>query len=66
MRAGTAIALMTPPMGMNVFVLKAVLPDVAVLRIFSRLVPFIAVDLLRLMLLVLFPAISLWLGSTID
>lgn len=57
----TEIALITPPVGMNVFVLKAVLPHVPVLRIFRGLVPFIAVDLVRLTLLVAFPAISLWL-----
>lgn len=57
----TEIALITPPVGMNVFVLKAVLPDVPVLRIFRGLVPFIAVDIVRLGLLVAFPAISLWL-----
>lgn len=33
----TEIALITPPVGMNVFVLKAVLPDVPVLRIFRGL-----------------------------
>ena len=57
----TEIALITPPVGMNVFVLKAVLPHVPVLRIFRGLVPFIAVDMIRLSLLVAFPAISLWL-----
>lgn len=57
----TEIALITPPVGMNVFVLKAVLPHVPVLQIFRGLVPFIAVDLVRLGLLVAFPAISLWL-----
>ena len=57
----TEIALITPPVGMNVFVLKAVLPDVPVLRIFRGLMPFIAVDIVRLGLLVAFPAISLWL-----
>jgi len=60
----TEIALVTPPVGMNVFVLKAVLPDVPILRIFRGLGPFIAVDVLRLGLLVAFPALSLWLGST--
>ena len=55
------IALITPPVGMNVFVLKAVLPEVPVLRIFKGLVPFVAVDIIRLGLLVAFPAISLWL-----
>ncbi|MFV1849324.1 MAG: TRAP transporter large permease [Thalassospira sp.] len=61
----TEIALITPPMGMNVFVMKSVLPDVPVLRIFSGLVPFIAVDVVRLVLLVAFPVITLWLGSTV-
>ncbi len=55
----TEIGLITPPIGMNVFVLKANLPKVAVGTIFRGLVPFIAVDLLRLALLVAFPAISL-------
>ena len=61
----TEIALVTPPVGMNVFVLKAVLPEVPVMRIFKGLVPFIAVDVVRLALLVAFPAITLWLGSTV-
>ena len=61
----TEIALITPPVGMNVFVLKAVLPDVPVVRIFRGLVPFVGVDLVRLGLLLSFPAIALWLGSTV-
>ena len=61
----TEIALITPPVGMNVFVLKAVLPDVPVLRIFRGLAPFIAVDIARLGLLVAFPAISLWLVTRV-
>ncbi|MEZ5872800.1 MAG: TRAP transporter large permease [Nitratireductor sp.] len=57
----TEIALITPPVGMNVFVLKAVLPDVALSKIFKGLIPFIAADIVRLALLVFFPAISLFL-----
>lgn len=61
----TEIALITPPVGMNVFVLKAVLPEVPIMRIFRGLIPFIAADVLRLALLIAFPAITLWLGSTV-
>ena len=61
----TEIALITPPVGMNVFVLKAVLPDVPVIRIFKGLIPFVTVDVVRLALLIAFPGITLWLGSTI-
>lgn len=57
----TEIGLITPPVGMNVFVLKANLPRVPVGAIFRGLVPFIGVDLLRLAVLVAFPPISLWL-----
>lgn len=55
----TEIGLITPPVGMNAFVLKANLPKVPVGTIFRGLVPFVAVDLLRLALLVIFPSITL-------
>lgn len=61
----TEIALVTPPVGMNVFVLKAVLPEVPVVKIFKGLVPFIIADVARLALLIAFPALTLWLGSTV-
>ena len=57
----TEIAMITPPIGMNVFVLKAVLPRVPIQKIFKGLVPFILADVIRLGILVLFPAITLWL-----
>lgn len=55
----TEIGLITPPVGMNVFVLKANLPRVPIGTIFRGLVPFMAVDMLRLAVLVAFPPISL-------
>ena len=55
----TEIGLITPPIGMNVFVLKANLPKVGVGTIFRGLVPFIACDVLRLALLIAVPSISL-------
>jgi TRAP-type C4-dicarboxylate transport system permease large subunit len=55
----TEIGLITPPVGMNVFVLKANLPKVPIGTIFRGLVPFIAMDVVRLAVLVAFPSISL-------
>ncbi len=55
----TEIALITPPIGMNVFVLKAALPHVRLGVILRGLSPFIAIDVVRLALLVAFPSISL-------
>lgn len=57
----TEIGLITPPLGMNVFVLKANLPAVRVGTIFRGLVPFVVTDLLRLGLLVVFPGIALFM-----
>lgn len=57
----TEIGLITPPVGMNVFVLKANLPKVPVGTIFRGLYPFVGIDLLRLAILVAFPSISLYL-----
>lgn len=57
----TEIGLITPPVGMNVFVLKANLPNVRLANIFRGLVPFVGIDIVRLALLVIFPGISLWL-----
>ncbi len=56
--------LITPPFGLNVFVLKSMVPDVPLGTIFRGVMPFVAADLLKLVLLVLFPAIVLWLPST--
>ncbi len=50
------IGQITPPIGMNVFVLKSVLPDVPLGTIFKGIIPFFGADLIRLVLIVLFPA----------
>lgn len=57
----TEISLITPPVGMNVFVLRGVLPDVSTGTIFRGIVPFIAADFVRVALVLLFPALTLWL-----
>jgi len=59
----TEISLITPPVGLNVFVLRGVLPDVSTGTIFKGVTPFWIADIVRLALIVLIPAISLWLPS---
>lgn len=56
------IGLVTPPFGMNVFVLASV-SDVPLGIIFRGIVPFVITDILHIALLVAFPAISLFLPS---
>ena len=55
----TEISLITPPVGLNVYVLSSVLPEVSTTTIFRGMLPFITVDLLRLALFVAVPWISL-------
>lgn len=55
----TEISLITPPVGLNVFVLKAVVPDVKLTTIFKGVTPFWIADIIRLVLIALIPAISL-------
>jgi tripartite ATP-independent transporter DctM subunit len=57
----TEIGMITPPVGLNVFVLRGVLPDVPTRTVFRGVMPFILADLARLAILVAFPGISLYL-----
>lgn len=55
------LGLITPPVGINVFVVGALLPGVSMWRIFGAIIPFVLANLLCLTLVVLVPAIALWL-----
>ncbi|MCP4432615.1 MAG: TRAP transporter large permease [Gammaproteobacteria bacterium] len=57
----TEISLITPPVGLNVFVLSGVLRDVKTTTIFRGVTPFWIADIIRLALITLIPAISLYL-----
>ena len=55
----TEISLISPPIGLNVFVLRSVLTDVPLRTMFAGILPFWAADILRLGLLIAVPALSL-------
>src|SRR5436305_241416 len=55
------LGLIHPPVGMNVFVIKSVVKDVNFTTIFKGVLPFVATDIVRLVILIAFPAIALWL-----
>ena len=57
--------MICPPVGMNVFVINSIARDITLGRIYRGTMPFIAVDVVRLVLLCAFPAISLWLPGLI-
>ena len=57
------IGLISPPVGMNLFVLKTLLPNVHQNTVFRGVLPFVLADVVRLALLIAFPALSLYLPS---
>ncbi|MEX5576602.1 TRAP transporter large permease [Pseudophaeobacter sp. A-200-2] len=57
------ISLITPPVGLNVFILKGVVGDVSTATIFRGVTPFWLMDILRLILLLAFPTLVLFLPS---
>ncbi|HDZ74278.1 MAG TPA: TRAP transporter large permease [Aurantimonas coralicida] len=57
------IAVITPPVGLNLYTLKAVAPMLRIEEIVRSVVPFVAVQFVMLVIFVLFPAISLWLPN---
>ena len=58
------VSLITPPLGLNVYVIKGILPEVETGTIFRGCIPFLIMDILTLMILFFFPQTVLWLPST--
>ena len=53
--------MISPPFGLNLFVLKSIAPDTSLTTIYRGVVPFALADIVRVAILVAFPAIILWL-----
>lgn len=59
------LGLITPPVGMNVFVINSLARDVPMSRTFIGVMPFFGAELLRVALLVAFPSLVLWLPKVL-
>jgi TRAP-type C4-dicarboxylate transport system permease large subunit len=57
------IGLITPPIGVNLFVIRSVTPDIGMSSIVRGVLPFIVADLARVLLIATIPALSLWLPT---
>lgn len=55
------LGLITPPVGMNLFVMQGVAKDLSASTIIRGIGPFIAADVVRLAIIILVPALTLWL-----
>ncbi len=60
------ISLITPPIGLNVFVLKSLLPDVPLPQIFRGVIPFIAADIVRVAVIIALPGLTLFLPRLME
>lgn len=58
------LGLITPPIGMNVFVIKGMAPNVSLGSIYKGVLPFVAGQLLLIILVFLIPDLALWLPET--
>ncbi len=57
------LGLITPPVGMNIFIIQAQAPDINLGRLYKGIVPFLIAPLLLIALLFVFPQIALWLPN---
>lgn len=55
------IGFIHPPIGLNLYVIQGIAKDVSLSKVFKGVMPFLTADLFHLVLLVLFPAMALWL-----
>jgi TRAP-type C4-dicarboxylate transport system permease large subunit len=59
------LGMITPPVGLNLFVIAAMAPDIPMREIFRGAVPFIAAELVRIGLIVAVPPLSFWLVNLV-
>ena len=59
------IGLITPPIGMNLFVINSMAPDLSLRRITVGTLPFLGFDIVRVGVLLLVPALTLWLPGVL-
>jgi tripartite ATP-independent transporter DctM subunit len=57
------LGMLIPPLGMNVFVVKGVAPQIPLAAIYRGVTPYVMSNMARLALLLAFPALSLWLPT---
>jgi C4-dicarboxylate transporter, DctM subunit len=55
------IGMITPPVGINVYIMKGIAGDVPLSTIFKGIFPFLLADIARLITLIAFPTVSLFL-----
>jgi len=60
------LGLITPPVGMNVFIISSIAKDTSMSETFLGVAPFFAAEIVRVAILIMFPALTLWLPSILS
>jgi len=60
------LGLITPPVGLNLFIIQGIARDLRLIQVIRGILPFIAADILRLAILIAIPALALWLPGLMD
>lgn len=55
------VGLIHPPIGINLYVIRSMMPEIPMMAIVKGVIPFIVSDLLRILLIAAFPAVVMWL-----
>ncbi len=55
------VGMITPPVGLNIFVIRAQMPDIALKDVYWGIVPFLSTHFVLIAILLLLPGIALWL-----
>lgn len=63
MTVNLEVGLVTPPVGLNLYVIQGIAPDVPLAQVLWYLVPFLVIDILLIVALCAFPELALWLPS---
>ena len=63
MTVNLEIGLVTPPVGLNLYVVKNIAPDVPMSQVLLGVIPFVIIDLLVIVLLCIWPELAIWLPN---
>ena len=55
------VGLITPPVGMNLFIINSMAKDIPIQRTYHGVLPFLMSDIVRVGILISFPALAIWL-----
>ncbi|MDE2120589.1 MAG: TRAP transporter large permease subunit, partial [Betaproteobacteria bacterium] len=57
------IGMIHPPIGMNVFMVKTMMPELSIRTIFAGTIPFLVANFVALALIIVFPVLATWLPA---